>query len=78
MKGRSISFIPGRNCVLLLSNGILRNAHNNNNHSEEEREKLPRLCFECLNFSMLNDMVVRKDLAVIFIKLDSSSQIGKL
>jgi len=35
---RSIFFIPGGNGVLFLSNGILRNAHNNNNHSEEETE----------------------------------------
>lgn len=75
-KGR-ISFLPGGNGVLLLSNGILRNAHNSNNNSEEDIERLPGLCFECPNCLMLKDMVIRKNPADAFIKLAPSSQIGK-
>lgn len=75
-KGR-ISFLPGGNGVLPLSNGILRKAHNSNNNSEEDIERLPGLCFECPNCLMLKEMVIRKNPADAFIKLAPSSQIGK-
>lgn len=63
----SISFIPGGNDALLLSNVILRNACNNSNHSQEERY-FSGLCFEWPNFYMLKGTVIRKYLAVAFIK----------
>lgn len=63
----SISFIPGVNYVLLLSNGILRNAHNNNSILRK-RQIFSGLCFEYPKFYMLKGTVIRKHPAAAFIK----------